>query len=241
MDILLQAVQAVQRNVTAFGFYLLFTVPAGMLILAGNAWMGPIEPDAPVTGGMLAYELLGDVFLVAVYAAAQSIAFSRMGRLLDRPLWKCATDREALKRYFPLWALLNVVAIASQRLVMWVPALMENEAAGMPLFWFMAVVMAVYLPLGTAIMFIGRPDWRRLNEAFAPLARQWPKTLSVCLFNAVVYFLLMAFVWQTESQRWLQPALDIAAGYFDCVIFCATWLICMFDRQQPQDDDLDYF
>ena len=96
MDILLQAVKAVQRNVPALGLYLLFTVPASALVLAGNLWMGDTNPDAPVTAAMLAYEVAGDAFLIVVYAFAQSIVFSRMGRLIDRPLWKCQGDGEAL-------------------------------------------------------------------------------------------------------------------------------------------------
>ncbi|MCX5759856.1 MAG: hypothetical protein NTU83_15410, partial [Candidatus Hydrogenedentes bacterium] len=235
MDILLQAVKAVQRNAPALGLYLLFTVPVSALVLAGNMWMGDTNPDAPVSAAMLAYEVAGDAFLIVAYAFAQSIAFSRMGRLLDRPLWKCPGDGEALKRYFPLWVLLNIVAFGSQRLVTWVPALMDNEAAAAPMFWIMAIVVAVYLPFGAAIMFAGRPRWRELGEALGPLGRQWPKALSVCFFSGITYMLLtILIIWQPESQRWLLPVLDVIAGYFDCLIFCATWLICMFDRQTPQ-------
>ncbi len=264
MDILLQAVKAVQRNVPALGLYLLFTVPASALVLAGNLWMGDTNPDAPVTAAMLAYEVAGDAFLIVVYAFAQSIVFSRMGRLIDRPLWKCQGDGEALKRYFPLWVLLNIVALGSQRLVTWVPALMDNEAAAAPMFWMMAFVIAVYVPVGAAIMFAGRPEWglgstrtlypkpqtpnpkphtwSKLGEALVPLGRQWPKALVVCFFGGATYMLLTFLViWQPEPQRWLLPALDVVAGYFDCLIFCATWLICMFDRQAPQDGDIDYF
>jgi hypothetical protein len=242
LDILLKAVLAVQRNVPALGLYLLFTVPASALVLVGNIWMGGTNPDAPVNAAMLAYEVAANAFLVVVYAFAQSIVFSRMGRLLDRPLWKCPGDREALKRYFPLWVLLNIIAVGSQRLMTWVPALMDNEAAAGPMVWIMAIVMAVYLPFGAAIMFAGRPEWRELGEALGPLGRQWPKALSVCFFSGATYMLLMLLVTaQPESQRWPLPAIDVIAGYFDCLIFCATWLICMYDRQAPQDDDVDYF
>ncbi|HNR34779.1 MAG TPA: hypothetical protein PKO36_06340 [Candidatus Hydrogenedentes bacterium] len=242
MDILLQAVQAVQKNVSALGLYLLCTVPASALVLAGNVWMG-MEGDsgAAVSGTLVAYQAGSDAFLIAAYALAQSLAFSRMGRQIDRPIWKCPGDREAIRRYFPLWIILNIVAVGSQRLVVWLPALMDDESAAMPVFWLMAIVMAVYLPVGAAVMFAGKPDWRQLGEALAPLGRQWTKTLSICFFSGVIYFLLVILILQNQSQNWIHPVIDVISGYFDCVIFCATWLLCMLDRQMPQEDDLDYF
>lgn len=242
MEILLQAVQAVQRNVPALGLYLLFTIPASALVLAGNLWMGDVKPDTPVTSAMLAYEVAGDAFLVVVYAFAQSVVFARLGRVLDRPLWKCPTDGEALKRFFGLWVLLNMAAILVQRLEGWIPALMDSEAAIGPMFWLTAFFMAVYVPFGATVMFAGKPHWRELGETLGPLGRQWPKALSVFFFSGVAYILLRLFVTlQPESQRWLLPAFDVIAGYFDCLIFCATWIVCMYDRQAPQDDDFDYF
>lgn len=241
VDILLQAIQAVQRNISALGLYLLFTVPASALVLAGNVWMGTPVPDAPLTFGILVYEVVCSALLVGMYALAQALAFSRMGRAIDRPLWKCPGDREALKRYFPLWLLLNIVAVLSQHLGAWIPAVMDNEAATMPMFWLMALVMATYLPFGAAIMFAGRPEWSRLGESLAPLGRQWPKTLSICLFSGVVYILLIVLIMQNQEQKWIQPVLDVISGYFDCLIFAATWLVCIMDRQTPQDDDFDYF
>jgi len=242
VDILLQAVQSIQKNIPALGLYLLITVPASALIHLGNAWMGTEgDPEAAMNAAALAYQAAGDAFLIAAYALAQSLAFSRMGRQIDRPLWKCPGDREAIRRYFPLWALLNIVAVGSQRLVVWLPALMDNESAAMPLFWLMAIIMATYLPVGAAVMFAGIPEWRRLGEAIAPLGRLWTKTLAICFFSGVIYFLLVILIMQNESQRWILPLIDVIAGYFDCVIFCATWLLCMLDRQTPQENDLDYF
>jgi hypothetical protein len=33
---------------------------------------------------------------------------------------------------------------------------------------------------------------------------------------------------------------DVALGYLDCLAFAATWVLCIVDRESPDEIDLDF-
>ena len=239
LDIFLRAVQSVQRNLSALAVYLVITVGSSTLATVVNNLVTP-PGSPPAHGSALIYELALNAFLVLTAAAAQAIVFARMGKEMDRPLWKIGGDREALRRYFPLWAVLNAVIMIFNLLAFEVPAYFEEERLGFIPFWMLIVAVSAYIPLGTAIMFHRGFEWRKLGEGLTPLRRQLGKTLLVMLAGAILFFFYLSLLAQTDSQRWLRPVIDVIYGYFDCVLFSATWIICIFERQMPPEIDLDF-
>jgi len=240
LDILVQAIQAIQRNVPSLTLYLAITVSANVVALLVGSRIGDPEQASYGKGVLLLSEMGLDAFLVFCYAAAQAVAFSQLGKEIDRPLWKIADYREALRRYFPLWMALNGAVIVLNLLAFVVPPLIDNEEFGRLPFWLLVFASATYIPVGAAIMFCRKFEWRKPGEALAPLRRQFPKTLIVLCLNGLLFFFFLSLMVQTASQKWIRPIIDIIFGYFDCVVFSATWLICMLDRQAPEKVDLDF-
>ena len=88
-----------QHNLSALFLYLAIVVGADTLkLLVDVVW---IEPAREQLGkGLVQAYGFGSLLLLSVcFALGQSVAFARMGREMDRPLWKVSGDREAIRRY----------------------------------------------------------------------------------------------------------------------------------------------
>ncbi|NIA13305.1 MAG: hypothetical protein GWP08_04435 [Nitrospiraceae bacterium] len=241
MNILVHAIQAVQQNLSALGVYLAITVPAGILLHIAN-YLANQSPGAnPYTNPkLIAYQVVASLFLAVTYAIASAIAFSRLGKSIDRPLWKISGGREALRRFFPMWLLLFIPLLCIDHLTAWasVPPVKHN-LAGLA-FLTMLVAHAVVIPIGACIMFHGSAERAHLREALRPLARQFPPSAVILFLGGMMFVFVILLIDATHTQRWLWPAIDIVSGYFDCLIFSGVWLICMMDRQMPEDNDFEF-
>ena len=241
MRILGDAVEAVQRNLYALALYLAITVGSSLLAQVSHHLVGAPVDNPYQSGFWIAYQLGFDVFLVLCAALAQAVVFSRLGKQIDRPLWKIRGDGEALRRYFLMWLILNATAVIIMEAANWAYYVLNNQFLALFLFrYVLTFVAVVYVPLGAAIMFLGPFRWEKVPECLRPLWRQFPQTLVVLLLNLAWFLLFMLLFVQTESQRWLRPAIDVAFGYVDCVVFAGIWLICMLDRQEPEEIDLGF-
>ncbi|MCX5772727.1 MAG: hypothetical protein NTZ09_20990 [Candidatus Hydrogenedentes bacterium] len=240
MELIRDAVNAVQRNLEALGIYLGITVVVSVATTFANIRMGapPENPYADPT--LVAYEVVLNLFLVFGAALAQSVAFSRLGKEIDRPLWKISGDLEAIKKYLPLWAGLNAIVLLVLVLTGWSISTFGGSPASGLLFIASVLAMILYIPAGASLMFLRTPEWTHLPEAVRPLFRQFPKTLVILAMTGVLYLLQISLIGETEKQPWLRPLVDIAFAYFDCVIFAAVWLVFMYDRQAPEEVDLDF-
>jgi len=238
LDVLRQAIDAVQRNLIALAIYLVITVGANTLALAcvhllGGPFENPFENPRIAALTVLIY-----LVLTVIFAVASAIAFARFGKELDKPLWKCAGDWEAFRRFFLVWFALHNLVIAVE--IDFIFAATHENAVPPVLTYFgrlAGFVLAV--PAGAFLMFPGGIDWHDLGGVFRPLVRQFPHVFMVLL----AYGMVVLFLEYTDTRDlplWIQPALAIVSGYFDCVVFCAIWIICIIDRQSPEEDDLDF-
>ncbi|MCC6144911.1 MAG: hypothetical protein IT368_13985, partial [Candidatus Hydrogenedentes bacterium] len=114
MALLNDALMALRRN---YQLVLAFLVVA-LLLSVGNKQLGQVlgldQENLPPLAGLLGIVL--SLATLAVYSATCAIIFARLGKDMDRPIWKCADDSEALRRYFEPWFLLNLVHYAIFRL-----------------------------------------------------------------------------------------------------------------------------
>jgi len=111
------------------------------------------------------------------------------------------------------------------------------------------VMNIVVVPAGACIMFTGHFRWQRIPEALSPLLRQLPRTgviLLICFFQLVVHDIVAAHLLATtETPGPLdflphKVGLVIVIAYLDCIAFAAVWLLCMADRETPDDIDFDF-
>lgn len=184
--------------------------------------------------------------LAAGVGLLQAVVFARLGKSIDRPLWKCRDDREAVRRFFLLWFILNLGMIALEQLhanaLDWRAA---EPAMLLEILYFFAFVLV--LPIGICVMYSGRLEWTALPETLRPLGRQLPLTLRVMALMALQLALQIAlqkaFAGQFKDRSAiLIPALTIApAAFLDCLAFCAMWRVCMIHRQSGDEDTGDFF
>jgi hypothetical protein len=240
VELIRDAVNAVQKNLDALGIYMGITLVVSMAANFANSWMGAPPENPYADPNLVAYEVVLNLFLVFTTAIAQAIAFARLAKNIDRPLWKMSGDFEAVRKYLPLWAGLNAIVILIQVVTGWSVSTFGGSAASGSLFIAMVLAVIVYIPAGAALMFLGTPEWSHLPEAVRPFFRQFPKMLVVLALTGVLFLLQISLIGGTENQPWLRPLVDIAFAYFDCVIFAAVWLVCMYDRQAPPEVDLDF-
>lgn len=240
MELIRDAVNAVQKNLDALGIYVGIMLVASTTATYANSWMAVPAENPYADPNLIAYEVALNLFLVFSAAIAQSIAFARLGKNIDRPLWKISGDLEAIKLYLPLWAGLNAIVILVQALTTWSVATFGGSGVSGVLFILMVLAVIVYIPVGAALMFLRTPDWTHLPEAVRPLFRQFSKTLVILAMTGLLFLLQISLISGMEGQPWLRPLVDIAFAYFDCVIFSAVWLLSMYDRQAPEEVDLDF-
>jgi len=242
VSLFFEAGRALLRNPGPVGLYIV--VAAGTLGVKGigDVFVGAHLPEDLERFAVQAYQFGMDLFLALGYTAASVIAFSRLGRAIDRPLWKVADDREAFRRFFVLWLILNLGALTIQRLFGRAVVASSSGWAD-ALLLLMCLTSILVVPAGACLMFAGHPRWRTALQDLAPLASQWPKTMGVLFINYVAFTGALAFVlWlgakpALHDALWLRLPVDAGFLVVDCYAFAATWLICVLHRRAMEERD----
>lgn len=177
------------------------------------------------------YHLSRQLVVAGAIGLLQAVVFARLGKEIDRPLWKCGSDREALRRFFVVWFLLNLLQVTLRQLIISARRADFQDAEALFSLVF-SLTWVLYLPIGVCIMYWGRLDWRHLGEALAPIVEQFRLTLLV--------FLLMLFqlVFDTVSAEVMRGGhgvmgpcvLVVVLTWIECLAFAAMWRICMVHR-----------
>jgi len=240
--VLPEAFRAVLRNPRPVAVYIGIAMAAVSLRLAATyALTGgemPEDPDLPLR----LFRLGSSLALAGTWAFTQTLVFSWLGQELDRPLWRVKGLGDAIARFLVLWLILDLLII-----VFGVNAgtLLEedpNHTGGQFLLLMFMAMQVIAIPVGAAIMFHGELKWEELGESLSPLGRQFPATLLVAGFSgAILAILLFILMPLTANHIWLQPFIEIPSGVAECVIFAATWHICIMDRDaEHPDNDFDF-
>lgn len=244
MHLLKDATDAIQRNLGLLAAYTGVTLVAGGLLMAWRIaldfeWV-PLE-----TPWRQAATLAIGMVVIVPYAAAQAVLLSRFGQDIDRPLWKVSGNRDALTRFFGLWYTLSLIPLVTRVGADYVGAVWAEAAMGVLLTLLLAYfLLGIFLvPVGAAIMFFGRAEWRLVPEALAPLGRQFPGTL-ILLMPGIVQFILFECIQDPERNLPLAlvsaAAVYVIVSYLDCFAFAATWVLCIVDRETPEEQDFDF-
>ena len=252
MELLKSAADALQRYFSAVAIYL---AASAVLSLSGSAigiaqLLRNADPGAAPT---LASNLMNVAWFTvysAVTAGVQCIAFSRIGREIDRPLWKVRDDREALGRFAWMWFEFNLVVNA----IWWIAGTKlggdDLEVINAAATLVACGLLLVMVPFGSCQMFFGNFSWSTFGEALGPIARKTGEFLPVFGITLLQFVFLMwvsvgsAPAGKGPAQLALfagaHLACDVAIGYLDCLVFAAAWLVCKHDRDAPEEIDLDF-
>lgn len=252
MELLKSAADALQRHFANVALYL---GVAFFLSLTGSALdivqlLQNPDPDAQPT---LASSLVR-VFWFTLYSAAlafvQCVVFSRIGREIDRPLWKVRDDRDAFQRFFIMWFEFNWAV----NTIAWIAGtplggdgLEAVNILALLVTWLLAIVV---VPFGTCQMFLGSFSWSTFTEGLGAIGRRPAEFLPVFAITALQLpfgFYIFALsrpqgaeFGELALMTAARGACDIAIAYLDCLVFAATWLACKYDRDSPDEIDLDF-
>jgi len=245
LQILAEAFRDVHRNPGPLFLYLAITVgmSIGLAVLQYVVKRLGIEESLPAVSQSIGF--VRDIVLALGDAVAASIAFSRLGRELDKPLWKIEGDWEALRRFFLPWFILSLGFVAVIQLLR--AAVGSDAASGAVVAADVGVIVlaACIVPLGACIMFHGRLDWREIPESLSPLAKQFPLALVFFLLGFVVFGLLgdihvlLARSLDVRNSA-VAPVIEVLDGYFECVIFAGIWEICRISRDMIEEHDIEF-
>lgn len=241
MAILRSAFLALQHNLGPLFFYLCvgFVVYSARLAI-DILVIEPMGEDISETFTRF-YGITAEIIAVSIIAFSSTIAFSRIGRDIDRPMWRVEDDREALRRFYGLWLLLGLGNIAALRILDIAAASTDEESIRflLAMIWLSGAVLMV--PFGCAVMFYGRVKRQEVGEALATMLRHIPYVL---LFSMIgIFFGFMFIGLQPDLPIWARPALAIADAYLDCFLFACMWLVCIYHRddyEQPDNQDFDF-
>jgi hypothetical protein len=245
MPLFKEAIQAVERNIAAIGIYVAILVAlslANLLYLLVFGTSGTAEP----TQQQLLFGTIFDVIFALIAAIAQTLAFSRIGKDIDRPLWKVSGDREALQRYFVIWAVIGIFTVAVYRVLSMLGGFLDNDE-------FKLFALLVYIgmsslatPIGACLMFARKPPLQEAPHALIPLMEQLPYTLLIATGNFAWFFFSIfegAQLFEDPSSTRLQIiflAMSIVTVFIDCVVFALVWLMCKDHRDNAGEDDFEF-
>lgn len=234
-----EAFAAVQRNYRALILYLVATIGITSITLAIDTLIIDPRRDTLDVVYLRTFDFSADIVTAVVFALAQAIVFSKMGAEIDRPLWKISGVSESIRKFFSLWFILMLVNIALARFTE------RADESGYPAVAYVLsscwlVWLVIVVPLGSAIMFYGRPGLKEIRMAQETFARQFPRTLVVFLMALVIIVLFQALL-SYDFPKWTRPFLGMIDGYGDCLLFSCTWILCMLHRDDDGDDiDFDF-
>lgn len=236
LEVLAEAVRDLRRHYVITGLYVAIWLPAGLLAVA-LAQLRPDDPAAPVEPARQLLFFGGDLVYAVVGAVAATVAFSRLGRELDRPLWKVPGDVEALRRFFTPWFIMLLALTAAQRLAIVASLSLGDETLYLVSLMVLVAGNAFMFVAGACIMFHGRHEWGELGEALQPVSRFPAHMLLLVLLGFVGYMLLLLAM---ETLPPLARLLPMAASLpIDALIFAGAWEVCRLHRDAPPEEDFD--
>lgn len=241
MSFLGEALRAVNRNPVPLVMIMVAYVVIGAVNIGVIEYTGLGDDDTDPTPASQALLFGSELLAAFIYALVQAVAFARIGAEIDRPLWKIESDGEALRRFFALWLILNLIVFLLQRLSTQAATVYESPALAGPLFMVALLALILAVPAGAAIMFFGRPGKEETSQAFRTLFNQFPRTLGVLLLNFLIIVVVVSLSQPDTAPVWARPIFGVVGAYGDCYIFAATWIVCMYDREESEEDNSDIF
>jgi len=259
MSLISGAEQALVRNWRSVLFYIVACVVIVSIYrvasnemdraLAGVALPTEAQLDAiqPKAGWYIGGKLFADIAIACLVAMFQAIAYARLGRDIDKPLWKCRDDWDAVVRFGVIWVMFNLLNFALFQFQSTLGTRdLENAAVIVGL---IALIWnLLYIPAGICLMHHGGLQNANFGEALMPMLHFLPRTLLLMGlgFLQLVLFEMLVFS-VPESMRalpWVIGAFNVPIIYLECLGVAIMWTSCAEYRtvaaEQQDDDDFDF-
>lgn len=234
-----------RRNASPGVRYVLAAV--GILMLFRGAgyvlYVLMLAETVPAAASLVRMGLM--LYLAAAMSAAQAVFFAALGAALARPIWKYGGYRDALKRFYVLWLIINLALVTLIDIRAHLLSIGENEVAGM-LEIFLLIAHLASLPVGASIMFWGALNWSELPSALKPLARFFQLLMLPLGIAFLQYVLISLRAFLPYGERpWmllLHTLSDIPLVSMDVLLFALVWRICLLDKTTPREieDPLEF-
>lgn len=235
------ALEAVQRNLKAFILYASITAAFTLAVILSQRFVLDGQEGAMAGAYSSIYAIVLDILNAGITALAQCLAFSRIGRDMDKPIWKVDGDLEVLRRFYVLWFLINLALLAGLSLISLAQTSTSDASLVFSMFLVWLLMAAFTVPLGASIMFCqkaGREEFVRASNTLADQAR---RTFPLILFAFCIYFVIYTLAGSGPLPSWARLFLVIVECYANCAIFAGTWIICMTHRDEDSDfSDFDF-
>lgn len=245
MELVRRALLDLRRQPKLLAVYVLAHFLLIVALRAGERLVGMGVDPASAPEWYPAFNLAKQFAMAAIVAAVQAIVFARLGKAIDRPLWKCASDQEALQRFFVLWFVVNLIGITTQQFLANAQPTGDQGLMALSTLLYLAAYLLL-TPLATCIMYFGRLDWARIPEALAPFGRQLKLAASALLLQLLAFalndvaagVLLLVLGKDGLDAAIVAPALAITLpAALECLVFVVVWRVCMTDRDSHLYDD----
>lgn len=249
MSLIADAERALLRNWRSVLLYIVLCALVVGLYRAAINHMDQIVPAAmqPKPPWYVAANLAADILLACVVSLFQACVYARLGSDIDKPLWKCRDDREAIVRFAKIWVMFNLLNFALMQL--------QNTMAGRDmlaasvLIGMLALVWNLfYVPVGVCLMHRGGLKDLDLGEALIPMLHFLPRTLLVAGlgFLQLVLFELLVLSVPVPMQKlpWVIASINVPLIYLECLGVAIMWITCAEYRsvaaERHDDDDFDF-
>ena len=189
--------------------------------------------------------LVSDLAFIVLVTVLQAVSFAFMGEEMARPMWKCTGWKDALKRFFLPWFILNLLFITSARVPMSMPEPLQMEAhLVMALFRLGLTVLGV--PIGACIVYGGGLVWKEIPAMLAPFFRLFPMAfvaLALGFLQGLIIDVASGMLREVPYSVWVWSVVNVPLILLECLAFAVMWLVCMHYRDiadEYGDDDFDF-
>lgn len=225
------------------GAVLLAILPVQFL----SDWLAPDIGSNAVPPWWPLFTLACDVYVALTLAAVQAVGYCLLGRAIDRPLWRCPSVQDALRRFYVPWLLVQLCGLVLLRAQVFAARADLGDVAVLMEIFLVVYEMVVPLVIICA-MHWGRFEWHELGEAVRPILRFPLLTMQAAAlpFIAHVFWLMIMFSLDASEHRssLLLIGLRLPIAFLDILAFAAMWRVCMHARNAAahgdEDDPFDF-
>lgn len=243
LALVIDALQSLKRTQILIALYVLICCGFELVFRLALLLLPDSTPDLEGPAWVRLVALAAYVVLAAIVSAVQAVLFARMGKAIDKPLWKCEGDGEALRRFFSIWLVLNMFMLLLFRLLA-IAGKQEIEAAAVLLDLLLMFSYALFFPVGVPVMYMKVEHWQEVPVALKTITSQFGLVLMVMFlgFFSFSFTVLMQNVLGNEPGTFMPLiVISVPVAFLDCLSFAAMWRVCMIHRDSPPEEDLDFY
>ena len=240
MPILRDAWHSLRQNQALVFTYLGGIVVILVLLETLFTYVLATAPEGPIPSWLYAARYGALFAFNGVAAAWTAVLFARLGREIDKPLWKCPSDVFALERFFTPW--LAAFCIEALLAIAYFEALRSNYEGAALMGILLMLATSFRTPVVATIMYARHWRWTEASEIMAPLFRQFAMAVPAIFLGLGEFALfIVASAMAPAGIPYANVAPQVLMALLMMLSFAAMWRVLMIDRDTPRDEDDSHF